>query len=49
MDREYSLGFAGKNGGEGEVVNTFEFWNVTFGMPAEFEGAPNLVLEFEAS
>ena len=47
VDPGYSLSFAGKGGGAGEVAKTFEFWNVTFGMPADFEGVPRLVLEFE--
>ncbi|KPM43742.1 hypothetical protein AK830_g2758 [Neonectria ditissima] len=47
VNTSYSLAFAGENGGSASPAHTFEFWSFTFAMPDEFEGAPNLVLEFQ--
>lgn len=44
------MAFTGKNGGDGgDLAHGFEHWSFVFGMPEEYEGEPNLVLEFEAS
>ncbi|KAH9890743.1 hypothetical protein F4778DRAFT_366075 [Xylariomycetidae sp. FL2044] len=43
----YSLSFAGQNGGESEPLRDFEFWNFTYSMPEDFEGIPNLCLDFK--
>ena len=49
VDKNYSVQFAGKNGGEGSVANGFEYWIFQFKMPGEFEGPPNLTLDLEVS
>lgn len=48
VDTEYKMSFTGTNGGDGgELAHGFEYWSFVFGMPDSYEGAPNLVLEFE--
>lgn len=50
VNPEYKMAFTGKNGGDGgDLAHGFEHWSFVFGMPEEYEGEPNLVLEFEAS
>jgi hypothetical protein len=47
MDAKYSLSFAGAKGGQDDAINDFEFWNFTYIASEDFEGVPELVLEFE--
>lgn len=43
----YTLTYAGRNGGDDEPINDFEFWNFTYTLPEDFEGVPSLRLDFE--
>ena len=43
----YTLSYGGRNGGDDEPINDFEFWNFTYALPADFEGVPSLRLDFE--
>lgn len=43
----YTLSYAGRNGGDDEPINDFEFWNFTYALPEDFEGVPSLRLDFE--
>lgn len=50
VDPGYKMSFTGNNGGDdGDLAHGFEYWSFVFGMPEEYEEAPNLVLEFETS
>ncbi|KNG46291.1 hypothetical protein TW65_86028 [Stemphylium lycopersici] len=43
----YQVAFNGLYGGAGDVINEFEFWNFTYGMPAGSREVPWMRLEFE--
>ena len=43
----YQVAFNGLYGGAGNVINEFEFWNFTYGMPEGSSEVPWVRLEFE--
>lgn len=43
---EYELSFAGPNGGSNKMLRDFSLWNFTYVMPKDFQGTPELDLEF---
>ncbi|KAH0367366.1 hypothetical protein KCU65_g4692, partial [Aureobasidium melanogenum] len=43
----YTVSFAGAYGGADEVINDFEYWNISYTMPTNFTGVPRLVLDIE--
>ncbi|KAF1838170.1 hypothetical protein BDW02DRAFT_586045 [Decorospora gaudefroyi] len=47
VSMNYMVTFSGLHGGAGEVINEFEFWNFTYGMPEESSEVPHVRLEFE--
>jgi hypothetical protein len=47
VDLNYTVTFNGLRGGAGEVINDFEFWNFTYGMPMGSAELPRMRLEFE--
>lgn len=47
IDLNYTVTFNGLVGGSGKVINDFEFWNFTYGMPKGSHEVPRVRLEFE--
>ncbi|KAL4913904.1 hypothetical protein BDW62DRAFT_205165 [Aspergillus aurantiobrunneus] len=47
VDPVPQISFCGLVGGSCEVINGFEFWNVTFSMPANSLDIPQIQLQFE--
>ena len=47
VDLNYTVTFNGLVGGAGKVINDFEFWNFTYGMPKSSGQTPRIRLEFE--
>ncbi|KAG9935881.1 hypothetical protein KCV02_g6281, partial [Aureobasidium melanogenum] len=43
----YAVTFAGAYGGQDEMINDFEYWNISYTMPANFTGVPRLVLNID--
>ena len=46
VDQNYTVTFNGANGGAGDPVNEFEFWNFTYLMPSESTEVPRVRLDF---
>lgn len=47
VDQNYTVTFNGANGGAGDPINEFEFWNFTYLMPEGSSEVPRVRLEFE--
>ncbi|QSZ33646.1 hypothetical protein DSL72_005214 [Monilinia vaccinii-corymbosi] len=47
IDSNYTLSYAGDYGGTDATINDFEYWNVTFAMPAGSTEAPHICLEVD--
>ncbi|KAF1978960.1 hypothetical protein BU23DRAFT_549651 [Bimuria novae-zelandiae CBS 107.79] len=47
VDPGYSVQFSGLVGGAGKMINEFELWNFTYGMPQNSSETPRVVLSFE--
>lgn len=47
VDQNYTVTFNGANGGAGDPINEFEFWNFTYLMPQGSAEIPRVRLEFE--
>lgn len=43
-NESYSLAFGGANGGAGDPLRDFEYWNFTYSYPEDFEGVPSMEL-----
>lgn len=43
----YGVTFAGAYGGQDNLINDFEYWNISYTMPVNFTGVPRLVLDIE--
>ena len=46
VDQNYTVTFNGANGGAGDPINEFEFWNFTYLMPEGSTEVPRVTLEF---
>ncbi|KAB8301274.1 hypothetical protein EYC80_003159 [Monilinia laxa] len=44
-DKNFTLSYAGQYGGTDATINDFEYWNVTFAMPAGSAETPHIFLE----
>lgn len=49
VDYNYTVTFNGANGGAGDPINEFEFWNFTYRMPERSTAVPRMRLLFELS
>ncbi|KAJ4992865.1 hypothetical protein SVAN01_01569 [Stagonosporopsis vannaccii] len=47
VDQNYTVTFNGANGGAGDPINEFEFWNFTYLMPEGSSEVPRVRLELE--
>ncbi|RAL60387.1 hypothetical protein DID88_000163 [Monilinia fructigena] len=47
IDKNFTLSYAGQYGGTDATINDFEYWNITFAMPAGSAEAPHIFLEVD--
>ena len=46
VNKEHDLKFAGRYGGDASPWNDHNYWRFEHKMPEEFEGTPELIIEF---
>lgn len=47
IDKNFTLSYAGQYGGADATINDFEYWNVTYAMPAGSAEVPHIFLEVD--